>query len=129
MSATPAADIFNAYWAALLAKDDDALSALITDDMVIEGPLTKYSGREAYMQGVKTVQQFARWIEPIHQSEANGAVVTVYRFHIGPPAREGSVLVAELSVTLSNRIKSTHMIFDGQEMLALLPEGVRPPPK
>ena len=115
------------YWDAMLAVDNDALRDIVTDDFVISGSLTRYEGKDAFIEGSKPVQKFVKGREVLSEFEKGDEIVSIYWMEIGAPANPGKVLVSQWSAIRDGKLASTRMIFDSTQMLALLPESLRPP--
>ncbi|MCY4427940.1 MAG: nuclear transport factor 2 family protein [Halieaceae bacterium] len=119
-------EIFRKYWDAVATSDQEAIQALVTDDMSIVGPLTRNDGKQQFLEGVKPVMKFSHGYTLHRQFEHGEELVSIYEIHVGPPATPGDVLVAEWMRFRDGKVASTRMIFNGADLAKLLPEGLRP---
>lgn len=110
------------YLDAFTSGDLDGAMALIADDFSFAGPILQSEGKEAFIEGSRAAQAFAKGYSMHRQFEDGDDVVSIYDFELGAPATPGKVLMTEWNTVRDGKLSSSRVVFDTAQFVALMPQ-------
>ena len=113
--ATPK-EIVNKFFETWINKDIDAMAKLLNDDMVYEGPLVTWKGKQEYLNGAKQFFPGFGGMKTIKQYVDGNSVLSIIDITLNTPEGPITCHTADQTEVVNGKLSRTKTYYDPRKI-------------